>query len=72
MELKPPQPFKKSVAQSQTANSNRISLYTEEDLITVVAGVLTKDPGNCRLNWSSQFMCSVPGLSSTEKQSTGI
>lgn len=40
MELKLPQPFKKSVSQSQTANSGRVPLYTAEDLMAVAAGVV--------------------------------
>lgn len=63
MELIPPQPFKISVTQSQTANSSRVSLYTAEDRMAVVAGVVT----GSRLKWSRQFMCRRPGLS-TELQ----
>lgn len=72
MELKPPQPFKKSVTQFQTANSKRVSLYTAEGLMPVGAGVVTQGPGNCRVKRSGQFMCSMPGLSSTEQPSTGL
>ncbi len=39
--------------------------------MAVRAGVVTQGPGNCRVKRLGQFMCNVPGLSSTEEQSTG-